>query len=319
MQCSAPAPQGPPPASGSVLPAGPVDPAILRPVTTDAYRLGAGDVLEVLAPRLPEVAGEYRLDLTGRMTVHPIGDIDLDGKNRSQAESHLRERLQPFFRNPALTLRIKSYEKNRVYVFGRVQKPGVISFHSQGRLLEVLARAGMPAANARGRNVRRCSILRDNRTLIWLDLSELLERGNLTLNLPLAAGDVVFVPEPAEEFVFVLGEVKSPGSYPLRGQERLLEAVARAGGRTENGKSEVRLIRRDARGRGRVYTVDLNDFLKGGDARTNFRLRPDDVIYVPRRGIARINYYLRMINPFAQVFYVGKTASDAFRATEDTQ
>src|SRR5690606_5267174 len=60
-----------------------------------------------------------------------------------------------------------------------------------------------------------------------------LFEGEAAENPPVAVGNIVYVPPlDAEREIFVLGEVRNPGAYPLEPgrQARLLELIARAGG-----------------------------------------------------------------------------------------
>ncbi len=160
--------------------------------------------------------------------------------------------------------------------------------------------------------------MRGNRLIVWIDLRELLDRGNLNLNIELAPGDVVYVPDPDDAFIYVLGEVQRPGSYYLGGNNSLLNAIGLAGGLTENADVDaVRIVRdaradsalsRDAGAPERVLaTVDLDELREGGRYARNLALQAEDVVYVPRSGVATFNYYLRMLNPFAQVFVIGNS------------
>jgi len=95
----------------------------------------------------------------------------------------------------------------------------------------------------------------------------------------------------------VLGAVKSPGSYSLQAQERVLDAVSRAGGirRTQEGYSERAggeragkkgmIIRTENPNtdheRKIVINLDLEGLLKGRDQISNIFLADKDVLFIP--------------------------------------
>jgi polysaccharide export outer membrane protein len=83
--------------------------------------------------------------------------------------------------------------------------------------------------------------------------------------------------------VYVMGEVNAPGSYPIDGNETVLDAIISAGGLS--GKSNDRkiiLTRPQLGGKPRVVLpVCFQHILQLGDVSTNYQLQPGDRIYVP--------------------------------------
>ena len=84
----------------------------------------------------------------------------------------------------------------------------------------------------------------------------------------------------------VLGSVKTPASYPLQAQERVLDAISKAGGLEfqKTGKKGM-IIRTEnpntANERKIVINFDLMSLLKGKDQISNIFLFDKDVLYVP--------------------------------------
>jgi protein involved in polysaccharide export with SLBB domain len=81
--------------------------------------------------------------------------------------------------------------------------------------------------------------------------------------------------------VFVVGEVKAPGSYTLSSLSTVINALFAAGGPSKNGT--LRKIRLN-RGTEKGVTLDLYDFLLGGDKSKDVRLQNGDTIFVPLIG-----------------------------------
>ena len=54
------------------------------------YLLGPGDVVEIIAPMYPELAGEQTLSPEGAMTVYPAGGVQVGGLSRNDAEALLK-------------------------------------------------------------------------------------------------------------------------------------------------------------------------------------------------------------------------------------
>ncbi|HEX6813110.1 MAG TPA: polysaccharide biosynthesis/export family protein [Planctomycetota bacterium] len=93
--------------------------------------------------------------------------------------------------------------------------------------------------------------------------------------------------------VWVNGEVKQPGVYEMTGKLSVLEAVMLAGGPDyrEGDVSSVVVIRREGN-QSHGYMVDLAPVL-AGEASPPFDLRPLDVVFVPRTGVAEVNQWVR--------------------------
>jgi polysaccharide export outer membrane protein len=103
----------------------------------------------------------------------------------------------------------------------------------------------------------------------------------------------VAVDQYRSQRVFIVGEVRSAGAYPLSGEMTLIEALARAGSTTERARGEALIVRAAAAdrpsgpllpnepGASEVIRVDLKDLQSGVGARNVF-LRDGDTVFVPR-------------------------------------
>jgi protein involved in polysaccharide export with SLBB domain len=79
------------------------------------------------------------------------------------------------------------------------------------------------------------------------------------------------------------GEVARPGKYELRGDLTVSEAVAIAGGLTQQARhSQVVLFRRVSSGIAEAQLVDLKKMLNTRDLREDLHLRPGDFVFVPQ-------------------------------------
>lgn len=89
----------------------------------------------------------------------------------------------------------------------------------------------------------------------------------------------VFIKEYSK--ISVLGQVKKPGSYELRGRMTVTQAIALAGGFTEiaywNGTRVVRTVN----GKEEVIKVPVGQILSDGERLHDIELKPNDIIVVP--------------------------------------
>lgn len=90
--------------------------------------------------------------------------------------------------------------------------------------------------------------------------------------------------EPAHQF-YVLGEVNAPGSFPLTGDETVLDAIVGAGGLTSSANPcQILLARPTDPNECRVtLPVCYREIVQMGNTATNYQLQPGDRIFVPSR------------------------------------
>lgn len=95
--------------------------------------------------------------------------------------------------------------------------------------------------------------------------------------------------------VLVLGEVKTPGIFTLDSSLSIMDAVAKAGGFTDDAKkSDVILINRNT-GKAEIASFDMGKALKG-DISADRMLRNGDIVYVPAAGIADVSWFFNHLS-----------------------
>ncbi|MCM8771110.1 MAG: polysaccharide biosynthesis/export family protein [Candidatus Omnitrophica bacterium] len=92
--------------------------------------------------------------------------------------------------------------------------------------------------------------------------------------------------------IIVLGEVTWPGVYYVTGSRTVLEAVALANGFTPHAVlSSVIIVRGDKRNP-KGIRVNLSRAIEKNDSSQNIVLQPEDIVYVPKKFIANVNYFI---------------------------
>jgi len=104
--------------------------------------------------------------------------------------------------------------------------------------------------------------------------------------------------------IYVGGEVKKAGAYPLAGSVNIFGALQLAGGTADTGNlDEIILIRRAPDDRPMMTLVNLRDILEGKDTR-QYRLYQGDMIFVSKTTVAELDLWVdQWINkalPFAR-------------------
>ena len=153
----------------------------------------------------------------------------------AEVAERVTEVLSAVVRTPVVSVDVRPGKGPSVVVLGEVRMPGVYPVAGQTvDLLEAIALAGgtTPMADLAKVKVYQRGNVEDYKEAP-IGAEGVLFEGEAAENPPVAVGNIVYVPPlDAEREIFVLGEVRNPGAYPLEpGREpRLLELIARAGG-----------------------------------------------------------------------------------------
>ncbi|MDD8020665.1 MAG: polysaccharide export protein [Acidobacteriota bacterium] len=245
------------------------------------YKIGPRDLLEIKVFELPEFDQTARVGEDGSITLPLIGNVQIGGLTRDEAEKKLSDLLGRYVKKAQVSIFIKEYQSSRVAIIGAVEKPGMYELVGRRTLLQMISQAGGFKDTA----ANEVYILREgqdgNTASISIDLEDLLINGNQNLNIPVQANDVINIPVDKLVNVYVFGEVKQPGALQVKMSKKitLLQAIAQAGGLSENAsKRGVIIKRRDKSGQEINISINLNDIIKG--KKKDIPLKEGDVIIV---------------------------------------
>jgi polysaccharide export outer membrane protein len=223
--------------------------------STDRYRIGAGDVLEIRVYNRPQLSREaVRVEGNGMIRMPLIdGDIQAACKTEGELAKEISVRYARYYRNLPVDVFIKEYHGREVALIGAVNEQGRYQMQRHIRLLELLTFAKGPSEKAgetinivRGPRADSCAAdtSANQEGLITLRLNDTL-RGEEAANPYVEGGDIVTIPEA--EQVFVVGNVYAPKSLPLKDALTVSRAIAMAGGPLRDSKTDhIRVVRRSA-------------------------------------------------------------------------
>src|SRR5882672_10319193 len=248
---------------GSALRAG-------QPPSVTDYVVGPQDVLTITSYDQADLSGKFTLEADGTFTYPLIGRIKAGGLTLRAFEDSLKKRLKDegFFRNPQITVAVETYKSQKIFVVGEVRTPGAYPLSGDMNLVEAIARAGstLPSAGGEAIIVHPQAQGASGPTLPNQDVTANSERvdlramqnGVFTDNVILRDGDTIFVPRA--ESVYVFGQVKNPGAYPLQQKDTsVLQALSLAGGITDKGSTNRVQIVRIVNGQKKEINVKLTD------------------------------------------------------------
>jgi protein involved in polysaccharide export with SLBB domain len=238
-----------------------------------SYVIGPDD--EILLRIWGKVTGDYALkvDREGYIHVPGVGDIQVAGVRYGALKSHLSREIGKYFSGFELSARVGSLRSIRVFVVGKVEKPGTYELSSLSTIIHALGAAQGPSKTGSMRDVR---LIRAGKTVVQLDLYDFLLRGDRTKDMVLQDGDVVFVPFVGP-LVALTGMVKEPAIYELAHEKKLSQVIAMGGGITAVGYTpRVQVMRV----KDNVYRVVMDLSLKEALEGQDIEVQDGDIIQV---------------------------------------
>ncbi|MBC8453740.1 SLBB domain-containing protein [PVC group bacterium] len=250
------------------------------------YLVGADDVLEISVfewetSEQTETL-EFRVSESGYVSLPSVGAIKVGNHTIQQIQTLIETAFEEknVLQNPRIWVSVKEYRSRRISVLGEVNAPGVYAIHENvSTVMDMLTLAGGPTREAG----QIAYVLRKQKgqyepLRIMVDLEDLFENGSFDLNAVLHGDDIIYVPKAP--LVYVYGNVRMPGGFPMRRSMRALEAVALAGGLdNEADKQNCFLVRRSKDNRESTVAVNLYDIERG--VSPDIFLQESDVLHVP--------------------------------------
>src|ERR1051325_990772 len=268
----------------------PASATVTTPQPDDRYRIGPGDILDIRIFNRPNLSREaVRVEGNGMIRM-PLIDNEIQAACKTEGElaSEIAKGYLKFYKNPQVDVFIKEYHSKQVAVIGAVNEQSRFELQRRIRLLELLTYAKGPSAKA-GQTInivhapqaivcQSGDAAQDATAFSSYKLSETLT-GDPRSNPYVEPGDIITLPEANQ--VYVVGNVFTPLTIPLKEPITLSRAVAMAGGvKQDSKKDKVRIVRQEPGATtSREIVVDLTAIEK--KRAEDIALMPNDIIDVP--------------------------------------
>jgi protein involved in polysaccharide export with SLBB domain len=159
------------------------------------YRIQPGDQLDIKFFYNTELNEQITVRPDGRISLQLVGEIKAAGLTPAQLTDLLTKTYAAELNKPAITVIIRSFSLQRVFVDGEVNKPGLVILVAPTTALQSISQAGGLKDTARTDEVILIRQNADNKyTATMLNLEKALEGSDTKQDILLMPLDIIYVP-----------------------------------------------------------------------------------------------------------------------------
>jgi polysaccharide export outer membrane protein len=252
-----------------------------------AQKIGANDLIAISVYDAPEFTRTVRVGADGNIRLPMLDQlVHAAGMLPAQLETAIATALktEEILVDPYITVTVVEYDSRPINVSGAVKSPTTFQAMGDVTLLDAITRAGGLAPEAGPEILVTHTQAGPDSTPISLTrripVKALINATDPEVNLALHGGEQIRVPEVGK--VFVVGNVKTPGAFPLQEDDEttVLKALALSQGLTPYAAKVAYIIRRDDHtGHKNEMPIELNKIMRRQSP--DVTLLANDILYIP--------------------------------------
>lgn len=162
------------------------------------YLIGAGDNVNIIVWRNPEVSMTVPVRPDGKITTPLVEDLVASGKTSTELARDIEKALGKFIQQPVVTVIVTGFVgpyDEQIRVIGQAAKPQALPYRKGMSLMDVLIAVGGITEFASG---NKASIIRNvggTQQKLAVRLNDLIKDGDISANTPMRPGDILVIPE----------------------------------------------------------------------------------------------------------------------------
>lgn len=243
--------------------------------TPDDYRLEVQDRISINLPFYPQYSSSALVRSDGKITAPLIGDLNAEAKTPMELAAELSRAYKKYFSQPVVTVALEEFNVK----VAELKKAITTAARGQSKIAPVSPDGRISFPLIGGMQVQGFTVAQVEKTI-----NESYAKQVRNLNITLILLEIHY-PK-----LYVFGEVERPGAYDIASVPNVLNALTLSGGFKKSGElEEIAIFRNEGLERPIAFKVDIKTALRTGVALTNIKLKPGDIIYVPRTRIDERN------------------------------
>lgn len=162
-----------------------------------SYIVGAGDSLNIVVWRNPELSTVVPVRPDGKVTTPLVDELMAQGKTTSQIAREIEARLGQFVRDPRVTVLVTAFVgpySEQIRVVGQAARPQFLPYKQKMTVLDVMIAVGglTDFADGNGASIVRTS---EGNKQYGVRLGDLIKRGDVSANVEMRPGDILIIPQ----------------------------------------------------------------------------------------------------------------------------
>jgi polysaccharide biosynthesis/export protein len=163
-------------------------------MVVEGYRLQPGDLLHVDVWKETDLQSEVLIRPDGGISFALAGDMQAAGLTTDELRVQLENRVRKLVPDAVVTVAVKAPNGNRVYVIGKVNKPGDFALNRPIDVMQAISLAGGVTPFASADKIRVLHREGPSQHSVRFHYSEVTQGRHLEQNILLQSGDTVIVP-----------------------------------------------------------------------------------------------------------------------------
>lgn len=160
----------------------------------DLYKIKQGDTVFISVYGEETLQKELRVLPDGSVTFPLAGRVDVLNSTTAEVENKITTKLKEFLPEPQVTVVVTNSEGNKIYLVGKVLKPGPILLSGPTNALQALSYAGGFDKFAELNKIKVIRTVEGITTILLVNYEALTKGKDLNTNVRLQAGDVIVIP-----------------------------------------------------------------------------------------------------------------------------
>jgi polysaccharide export outer membrane protein len=163
-------------------------------IISGTYLIGPGDLLKISVWKEEGMQLEVLVRPDGEITFPLAGEIMAGGLTTKSLSDELVQKLEKYIPHPSVTVSVLQSVSNKIYVIGKVNRPGEFTATGYMDVLQALTMAGGLTPYADSDEIKIIRRTESGTKMKLFDYDEVISGERLDMNIILKAGDTVVVP-----------------------------------------------------------------------------------------------------------------------------
>jgi polysaccharide export outer membrane protein len=168
--------------------------ASMATALAEGYKLRPGDDIQISVWGEDAMKQEVKVLPDGSITYPLAGKVQVAGLETPEVEVRITEKLKAFIPDPQVSVVVTKIEGNRVFILGKVTKPGPVAMTGPMTVLEALSSAGGLDKFANQSGIKVIRTTPQGQKAIDVNYDKLIRGQSLESNIVLMGGDTIVVP-----------------------------------------------------------------------------------------------------------------------------